>query len=89
MSEKIFILEPRLNGHCGNFTRLLSQAFSQKNKEVSIATYENEFNHFFIQNNIERENIKNIYFLKNLMPKLNFVNVPSLIKKINFNSSFL
>ncbi|MEB3122099.1 MAG: glycosyltransferase [Snowella sp.] len=84
MSEKIFILEPRLNGHCGNFTRLLSQAFSQKNKEVSIATYENEFNHFFIQNNIEREKIKDIYFLKNLMPKLNFLNVPSLIKKISF-----
>jgi glycosyltransferase involved in cell wall biosynthesis len=84
MSEKIFILEPRLNGHCGNFTRLLSQSFSQKNQEVSIATYENEFNHFFIQNNIDKEKIKDIYFLKNLMPKFNLVNAPNLIKKISF-----
>jgi hypothetical protein len=84
IAQKIFILEPRLNGHCGNFTRLLSQAFSQNNQEVSIATYGNEFNHFFIENNIDKEKIKDIYFFKNLMPKLNFVNAPSLIKKISF-----
>jgi glycosyltransferase involved in cell wall biosynthesis len=87
IAQKIIILEPSLSGHCGNFTRLLSQAFSQDNQELSIVTYGDEFNHFFIQNNIDKEKVKNIYFLPNLIPKLNLLNdpnLPTLIKQIIF-----
>lgn len=71
---KVFILEPSLQGHGGNFTKILSQAFCQK-QEVSIAVYANEFNLFFIRNYLEKTKINHVLFLTDLMQKLHFPNV--------------
>ena len=77
MTKKIFILEPSLPGHGGNFTKLLSNSFSQ-DQEVSIATYYNDFNYLFIQKYIDNSKIKQVYFLSELIDRYKF---PTPIKK--------
>lgn len=86
MKKNIFILEPSLDGHYGNFTKLLSEAFSQ-NHEVNIATSSNEFNKFFIDKYIDKSRIKNIYFLTYLKQKIKLKNkiinsIPALTNDI-------
>jgi hypothetical protein len=80
MTKKIFILEPSLHGHGGNFVRLLSQAFSEY-EEIRIATYHNDFNYLFIQKYIDNSKIKPIYFLTDIMNRWKF---PNAIEKYSF-----
>ncbi|MFB2737307.1 glycosyltransferase [Umezakia ovalisporum] len=76
MIKKVFILEPSLKGHAGNFTKILAQEFSEAHN-VTIALYEDEFNQEFLHKYKETLKNTNFYFLPRFFEKL----PNSLLKK--------